>query len=322
MINLLADIDQIQITHHHRKITSNREKGEKCFFALQLKPVLEDSGSILSILCMPNLYMMSVGLDDGRMVLYDLIELQAFHLAYPPGNRAPLTHMSFIEPTDDPRSAVYIWSFHSTKDGAVAVMHSIMFDNKIDGFYDDFRSCSVRLTMPMFSKDTFPVCCRAIRKSLTQDEEDVLTVNLLAWTSPARKRTHVMIFDLNQWYKEEMPSVGDWRNQLKYAVVFDIPSVSLDIICDQNSLLPFNSIMRPEEHFYPNSLSFDIIVLETDKFTCYRWNGLQNITLQQFNIIGPQMILEPNFYFNEFLQVSLIPQFYETNFNIGTPIVS
>lgn len=322
MINIPAELDQIQIAHHHKKVISGRENGEKCFFSIQLRQVLEETGAIISMLCMPNLNMLSVGLDDGRMILYDLVDLQAFHLAYPPANRAPLTHMSYIEPSDDPRSAVYIWTFHSSKDGAIAVMHSIMFDTKVNGFYENFRSCSVRLTMPIFHKDTFPVCCRSITKILTQDEEDVLTIILLAWTSPAKNRSNIMIFDLNQWYKEEMPSIGDWRNRLSYTVVFEIPNISLDVILNEKSLLPFNSIMRPEEHFYPNSLSFDLTVLEAEKFSHYRWNGVQNIILQQFNSIGPQIILEPSFYFNELLKVAITPQFYDVNFGMATPLVS
>lgn len=322
MTNVPAELDPIQITHHHKKIVTNRETGEKCFFSIQMKQVLDETGAIITMLCMPNLNMLAVGLDDGRMILYDLIDLQAFHLAYPPANRSPLTHMSYIEPADDPRSAVYVWTFHLSKDGGIAVMHSIMFENRVNGFYENFRSCSVRLTMPVFDKDTFPICCRSITKTLSQDEEDLLTINLLAWTSPTKNRTHIMVFDLNQWYKEEMPSVGDWRNPLKYAVVFELPNISLDVILDEKSLLPFNSIMRPEEHFHPNSLNFDVIVLESDKFAHYRWNGVQNLVLQHFNSVGPQMILEPSFYFNELIQVAIIPQFYDVNFGIATPLVS
>lgn len=202
-------------------------------------------------------------------------------------------------------------------------MHSLMFATKIDLFYKDFKSCSVRLTLPMHSKDTIPICCRAITRSLTQDDEDVLTLNVLAWTSPGRKTTNIIIFDLNQWYKEEMPSVDDWRKKLKYIAVFELQNcAALDVIIHENSVFPFNSIMRPEEHFFPNSLSFDACVLENDKFSHYRWFGIQNIVLQQFNVIGPQIIIEPSYYFNELLQVAIVPQFTDVAYSISTSIVS
>lgn len=326
-VNIQANVEQTQIAAEHRKLTSiDQQLPEKSFFSIQLE-VLNNSSAVVSILNMPNLFTMAVGLHDGRMVLYDLVDLTAFHLAYPPveypPNIAPLTHMSYIEPTDDPRCAVYIWAFHSTDEGAIAVMHSLMYGSKNDGLYDDFKSCSVRLTMPMHSKDTHPVCCHSIMRTLTQDEEDVITLSVLAWNSPKSKKTHIMVFDLNQWYKEEMPSVGDWRMKLNYIAVFEIANCSsFDVIVNESSVFPFNSIQRPEEHFYPNSFSFDLCVLENDKFAHYRWFGLQNIVLQQFNVVGPQIILEPSYYFNELLQVAIVPQFTDANYGIATPIVS
>lgn len=322
-VNTLANVEQSQISINHQRVSRGEHQlPEKSFFSIQLE-VLKDSGAILSILCMPNLYTMAIGLSDGRMVLYDLSDLQAFHLAFPPSREAPLTHMSFLEPTDDPKCAVYVWAFHSSASGAVAVMHSLMFASCVDRVYEDFKSCSVRLTMPINVKDTFPICCRSITRSLSQDDEDVLTLNVLAWTSPTMKTTHVMIFDLNQWYKEQMPPLDDWRKELKYVAVFEIQDcASLDVHIHESSVFPFNSILRPEAHFYPNSLSFDACTLESDRFSHYRWIGLQNIALQQFNVSGPQVILEPNFYFNALLQVAIVPQFSDMVYNVATPIVS
>lgn len=317
------NVDQTKIANAHQKVSSaDHAMGDKAFFSIQLE-VLNDSGSILSILSMPNLYTMAAGLNDGRLILFDLTSLQPFHLAYPPNKRAPLTHMSFLEPTDDPRCAVYLWAFHTTSEGAVAVMHSLMFASRVGRIYEQFKTCSVRLTMPILVKDIFPICCHSIIRTLTQDEEDVLTLNVFGWTSPAAKKTTMMLFDLNQWYKEEMPSLGDWRLQLKYTAVFELQDcTSLDIFINENSVFPFNSNQRPEEHFYPNSLSFDVCVLENDKFSNYRWFGLQNIALQQFNVIGPQIIFEPSYYFNELLQVAIVPQFSDVIYSVSTPMVS
>lgn len=294
---------------------------EKSYFAIRLE-VLNDTGSIVSMLSMPNLYILAVGLSDGRLVLYNLADLHPFHLAYPPIDRSPLTHMSFVEPVDDPKCVVYVWTFHSSSSGAIAVMHSLMFSSKIDRICEDFKSCSVRLTMPISVKDTFPVCCRSIMRTLTQDDEDSLTLNVLGWTSPITNRSNIMVFDLNQWYKEEMPSVGDWRKPLKYVAVYELHDcTAIDVILNEHSVFPFNSILRPEEHFYPNSLSFDVCVLENNQFSNFRWFGIQNIVLQQFNVIGPQIILEPSYYFNEFIKVAIVPQFSDAVYNISTPLV-
>lgn len=320
--NILADIEQKDIELQHRTLCRDSESSDKTYFSIQLE-VLIDSSPILSILVMPNLFTMAVGLHDGRMVLYNLQDLRPFHLAHPINNRSPLTYMSHIEPTDDPRCVVYIWAFHKSNDGAISVMHSLMFEKKTNSIYEDFVSCGVRLTMPMFVKESVPVCCRSIRKVVNQDEEDILTLNLLAWSVPSRKTTTMLLFDLNQWYKMEMPSVGDWRTKPKYVSVFEKEdTIGLDTFISESSVFPFNSILRPEEHFYPNSLSFEVSFLENQKFSHYKWAGIQSLVLQQFNTVGPQMILEPNVYFNEIMQVAISPQFYEVNFNAATPIVS
>jgi hypothetical protein len=73
--------------------------------------VLNDSTAVLSILAMPKLFTMTVGLNDGRMVFYELVNLQAFHLAYLPSKPAPL--MSFLKPSDDPKCAVYVYVMYS-----------------------------------------------------------------------------------------------------------------------------------------------------------------------------------------------------------------
>lgn len=141
---------------------------------------------------------MAVGLDDGRMILFDLVELEAFHLAYPPGKKSPLMSMTFIEPVDDPRAVIYVWAFHASNEGAIAVLHSIVFDTIINGLYKNFRSCSVRLTIPLL-KDSFPISCLSISKTVKPNDDDILKICFLSWTSAHLKKSYVMVFDLNQW---------------------------------------------------------------------------------------------------------------------------
>lgn len=89
------------------------------------------SGSALSILCLAPLLIIAVGFEDGKMVLYDLGDLDAFHIAHPPDSDSPLEKLAFIEPADDPRACVYVWSFHSNSRNAIAVLHSLTYETKI-----------------------------------------------------------------------------------------------------------------------------------------------------------------------------------------------
>lgn len=102
---------------------------------------VDNPGLVLSLQCLDPLLSIAVGLEDGRLILYDLTDLQAFHLAYPPEDIAPLVKLSYVEPPDDPRACIYIWAFHENRSSSIAVMHSVMYDRKVtdedddDGFY-------------------------------------------------------------------------------------------------------------------------------------------------------------------------------------------
>lgn len=91
---------------------------------------MPNAGPVLSILLIKPVLTVAVGLGDGRMVLYDLCDLQAFHMAYPPEKNSPLLKLTYMEPSDDPRACVYVWAFHANARTSIAVMHSIMFETK------------------------------------------------------------------------------------------------------------------------------------------------------------------------------------------------
>ena len=122
--------------------------------------------------------------------------------------------------------------------------------------FQNFQSCSSRLTIPINLPESYPIACQSISKQIG-DEEDELSLCLLGFSSQSGG-TFVFLFDLNQWYKEQLPSTCDWRyDEPKYLAIFDLAdSVPLDVWINAATVTPFNSIQRPEEHFYPCSLSF------------------------------------------------------------------
>lgn len=121
-------------------------------------------------------------------------------------------------------------------------------------FRQNFQVCKSSLTMPIYAPQSFPISCQSITKTNT-DDDIVLRLCLLVWT--ARARTHVCVFDLNQWYKEQMPDICDLLQHSTYLAVFELDNtMPLDVWMNQSTVTPFSSIQRPEEHFYPSSLSF------------------------------------------------------------------
>lgn len=308
------------VTHH------KQARRENMNFGIQLE-VLQKSGPILSLLSMSPLLTIAVGLEDGKMLLYSLNDLQAFHLAYPPEDNSPLVKLTYLEPADDPRACVYIWAFHANASTAMAVMHSIAFETKSlhedDYIYENFQSCSPRLTIPIGEKRSVPIACQSISKMVSDEEDEVLSLCLLGWTSN-KSPSYMIVFDLNQWYKEQMPHVCNWKEYPSYLAPFPVSGneVPLDIWLDQKSVATFNSIQRPEEHFYPSSLSFDCIKLTSN--VCYKlhWPGLQNKALDKLSSKGALAILEPDECFMDILETSLIPQFSEHNYHSSPSVVS
>lgn len=301
---------------------------ENINFGIQLE-ALPEPGPILSILAMTPLRTIAVGMEDGRLLLYGLSDLNAFHLAFPPEVNSPLVKLTYLEPADDPRACVYIWAFHSNVKTAVAVMHSIAFDTKTlhenSHVYENFQSCNPRLTIPICLPGSIPVACQSASKIVSDEEDEVLSLCLLGWSwSSPDTPSKMFIFDLNQWYKEQMPHVCDWQDYPSYLAPFPVngDEAPLDIWLDVKSVATFNSIQRPEEHFYPTSLSFDCIKLTENSFNRLHWHGLQNKALDMLSAKGATAILDPDECFMDILETSLIPQFSEHNYHANPSKVS
>lgn len=307
-------------------VEHKRARRERSNFGIQLE-VLDNMTTITSILSLSPLLTIAVGLDDGRMVLYSLGDLAPFHLAHPREPNTPLTKLTFLEPADDPRACVYIWAFHSSSHAAIAVMHSIAFETKTiqddECLYEKFQSCSPRLTIPIDQNGSMPVACQSISKVVCDEEDELLSLCLLGWTSRV-SGTKMLLFDLNQWYKEQMPEECDWQEYPSYLAPFPIEGIEtpLDIWLNPKSVATFNSIQRPEEHFYPTSLSFDCVKLTVSTVYRFHWPGLQNKALQRLNELGAAAILEPDECFTDILETNLFPQLSEHNYHANPSTVS
>lgn len=100
-------------------------------------------------------------------------------------------------------------------------------------------------------------CCDCLPASYDND----LSLCLFAWETwnCSRTYTHLALFDLNQWYKEEMPNTG----RSTYMAVFDLDAPLagktqklLDVKIDENSLQPYRCDTNQEEHYHPSALAF------------------------------------------------------------------
>ncbi|XP_062555854.1 protein ELYS homolog [Armigeres subalbatus] len=312
-----SSTDPEQIAASHELV-----KKRNIYFGLQLDPLEEEGSPIISILDLPALMAMAVGYADGRMVIYDLQELCVIYVAQPPVEDSPVISMNLVEPTNDPKACVYIWAFHAGEEGAFAIMHTLMYEEKYvepqGHVYEGFISCGPRLTISSEDPGSFPLSVQSIMKTVSQEEE-VLTLCVLSWIG-SNNATNIIVFDLNQWYKAEMPHICDYRRDLNHTVVFSVKDYSVNVCLVTDSLVPFNSIQRPEEHFYPNSLSFDIMTLSNDNCAKYHWAGLQNKIIEYFEKSGSACVMDPGKIYTVMLRAALMPQFAEYNYCSETPL--
>ncbi|XP_055317176.1 protein ELYS homolog [Sitodiplosis mosellana] len=313
---LSAPIDEDEVRVHIKQTRlENINLGIRLDFS-----VVEQPSPISSILSMPQMQMIVIGLENGLLALFNLCDLNALHLAYPPEIDSPLLKMTFLEPADDPRPCVYIWAFHANKNNfPFAVMHSVSFTSKTyqdgENIYETFQWCRPDLTIPIHERESTPISCQSVTKIVSDEEDEQYSLCLLAWTN--RMSSFVLVFDLNQWYKEQMPRMCDWRDYPSYLAPFpvEIGDAPLDIWLNPKSVVTFNSIQRPEEHFYPTSLSFDLIELKTTIVHKLQWAGLQNNAIKKLSSTGAVAILMPDECFVEFLEASLIPQLSDQNYH-------
>lgn len=137
--------------------------------------------------------------------------------------------------------------------------NDVLSINSLSVQFQNFERCTPRLTMPIFEKHSKPVACQSITKYIVA-EENFLTLCLLSWTSSTG--TFVCVFDLNQWYKQQLPDACDWRSSPTFLAIFPLGKQPvLDVWMNGVTVTPFSSLNRPEEHFYPSSLSFGKSVL-------------------------------------------------------------
>lgn len=318
------DKNQCHVEFANVDVATNHElvRQREVYFGLQLECTDEESSPVIALLDLPSLMAIAVGYADGRMVLYDLLELRILHVANPPIEDSPVISMNLVEPTNDPKACVYIWTFHAGVEGAFAVLHTLMYEEKYaepEGHvYERFISCSPRLNVSCYDKGSFPLGVQSIMKNVSQEEE-VLTLCVLSWVTSDRS-TNILVFDLNQWYKAEMPFSCDWRHELNHTVFFSVKDVAMNTRLMVDSLIPFNSIQRPEEHFYPNSLSFDIMTLNNGSCARYHWIGLQNKILEYLEQMGSSAVMNPGKLYQVMLRAALIPQFIDYNYTVDTPV--
>ncbi|XP_069966069.1 protein ELYS homolog isoform X2 [Bactrocera oleae] len=316
----------------HRSFQRARNDG--IHFGLQVE-VIDTPCTVQCLLPIDLSLGLAIGLEDGRLAFYDLAEMQIIHIATPQPEQAiaPIVKLSYLEPLDDPRHCLYIWAMHENGDSLSAVLHTLIYEKRLaekDGFYyfESFLTSTIRLQLPLEASKSIAMGCQSINKiqntnlhnnsanlNTTQTDEDGYCLCALTWFSTQEEKNKLLIFDLNQWYKEEMPFSITNQKYPSYLAGYVLSGRqrALSAYLNPSTVAHFNSLQRFEEHFYPNSLSFDCLLLLPDSSLGYTWIGAQNKIINVLRASNSSIFLEPDMYFREILRTRLLPQFSELN---------
>ncbi|VEN48837.1 unnamed protein product [Callosobruchus maculatus] len=299
-----------------------------------------------------------VGFNFGAFQLWDLTTLTLVYTSPVCEDHLPITQFALLEPTDDPRAFCYLWVSYSNIElfqGGLpfAVMYSFCYGSKEhhEGYgylYQNFQFCTVRFQIELgalnannkvkggYCLDFEPVYRQPNNKEyFTKSASDVLALTKISWTvwfERGETQTNMLVFDLNQWYKEQMPTFSSWRESSNYilkASITDLismtsqkPSPLLDVKIITKSLNQFLGVQKLEEHFFPTALSFDVYVLRENDVIIVHNDSLQKALLSRIESAGPLCLVRPNDVYQQIIHLGLTPLFVDLQVNTSTSIES
>ncbi|XP_016949458.1 protein ELYS homolog [Drosophila biarmipes] len=268
----------------------------------------------------------AAGLDDGRVLIYDLMNFRVTTSLQPPGRKegthGGVQRMCLIMPPDDPKPCFYICALYQSSDGLNMSLHSVSYrrsyvEQASDLFrFEHFHSSSVR-NHQVFDRGVCSVigCTTASTFSFAGDSGTLLVI--ISWHSRTDRKNRVVLFDINQWYKEEMPPClrhYETPHYLAGYILSGLPT-GLGLQLRSNSILHFVSLQRYDEHFYPDSLTFDCTLLTPTGSRYYAQDGVQHRFLNALRWERATLFLRPQSYHEDIVRLRLLPQFCELNPN-------
>lgn len=235
-----------------------------------------------------------------------------------------VTHLALLEPTDDPRPFYYLWVVFQdelSRMPPVLRMYAMLFERKyydrdVNLYFNLEDDPSLKFESELSEGDRIVGLCTVERESnLEQTESSARRGedNLLLIATNER----ILLFDLNQWYKEQMPRIisecqnpnsilatyctrSDAQNADSQVINFAYVPLSLQEF-------PSSGPNSPEELFYPNSLSFEWIELSSRRLTFWMTRGIQADLLREMAMAGPIILIQPSETFHRCLSVGLVP---------------
>ncbi|TDG40519.1 hypothetical protein AWZ03_013053, partial [Drosophila navojoa] len=242
-----------------------RCRQEDIHLAFDVKiPTLTPS-PISKLMPMKLVYGFVAGMQDGRVCVYDLRSMQPVAQIRRPDEHlpSPVVGLCYIVPPDDPQPCYYICAVYDQGDELISAMHSFNYRRPSPVSLDngefalrDFQAATTRIRISLDTESCSFIGCTTASTFASGEHGTVLTA--ITWRSQMDNRIKLVIFDINQWYKEEMPTHPNPQEDLNYLCGFILSGqhVGLALQLDTDSIIPFISLQCHDAYYFPKALSF------------------------------------------------------------------
>ncbi|XP_063363599.1 uncharacterized protein LOC134652357 [Cydia amplana] len=302
----------------------------------------QDHIRVSSLQYVPQLGSLAVGYNFGAFQIWNMMSLELEFASQVNRECLPVTHFGYQEPCDDPRAFCYLWAVFSVmerfeeEEFPLAVMYSLTYQGKrmlsdTKCLYQEFMMATIRFQVELGVMENAGqfvggrcVSCRAysVSSTLGEDGEDsMLNICQLVWECWGEKVNSsteygLLLFDLDQWYKDQMPSTyglqsnafmsASWCGQLTAA-----GTRTLDVRLQPGSVTPYSHATRLEEHFYPNSIHYNCICLNTSDACVLNTAGIQRQIIASIDDTGPTALLNPPRLYHACVAAGLTPLYMD-----------
>ncbi|KAH8298603.1 hypothetical protein KR018_007021 [Drosophila ironensis] len=260
----------------------------------------------------------AAGVEGGGIIVYDLVDFHQVTMLRTAGSGATVQRMCCIYPPDDPKPCFYVCALYKSPLGMCMMLHVVNYKRSYlapdseDIRFKDFHSSSVKNHQTFDSTECTVFGCSTVDTfGFAGDSGTQLA--LLSWHSLPEGRNKLVLFDMNQWYKDELPNglqPGEKPNYLAGYVLSGQPR-GLALHLRANTIMHFVSLNRCDEHFYPNSLTFDCSMLTEAGSRYYAQDGVQNRFLNRLRWERATLFLHPKPCLDSIVQLRLLAQFSE-----------
>nr|XP_026486914.1 serine/arginine repetitive matrix protein 2-like isoform X1 [Vanessa tameamea] len=272
----------------------------------------------------PQLGSLAVGFNFGAFQIWNILNLELEFTSQVNVECLPVTHFGFQEPCDDPRAFCYLWVVFSVlerfeeEEFPLAVMYSLTYQGKrmlsdTKCLYQEFSMATIRFQIELSAVEVTSefiggrcISCHtySISSTLGEEGEDtMLNLCQLVWECWGENQNTgtqhgMLLFDLDQWYKDQMPATqrlesNAFMSTARCPEVNRGSCLTLDLRLDPTSVSPYSHATRLEEHFYPNSLQYDCIWLNTSESSVLHTVGVQRQLVRGVSAAGPACLLAP-----------------------------